>query len=270
MGGEEELLASSCSECCLKTTYFEDRCMHLMFNPARLFLGSIGKRHAKKRRIDLSVVFGEGTEHEEHRLVGPDEYPFLLAMPLLPPPGFLCGQQRARNFQDIQPIEIWNQAWPQAAERSERLSLADPLRREVSIITDIPLGSFYKFLAKIAHAMAIMHFGPRAFIPVLPEVILGERDKVGVGPYYVGGAYIASGERVISIRRVQPVTHAFRFSDERYDDGLYLVAKIQLFVNANAPVYDVIVGRETGEPPSPYPLVRQRSGGKPLAPPLQR
>jgi hypothetical protein len=252
LGGREQLLGASCPACAKVTQYFEDQCIHQVFDPIRRTLDSAGKRHAKTRRRTFSVVYGPGTATEERRYVSIEDHPAALLMPIIPPPGIIDGERRDRGLADIR-VDWWLGWQGETVQRAERLERADSEKRQLGVPYSTPMGSFYKFLAKIAHATATAHYGLDAFSPFLPEVILGQRNKVGVGPYFIGCAYFASGERITSIRRREPpYTHVLRFNEERCGAETYLVARMQLFANIEAPVYEAIVGSMTGGAAKPY------------------
>jgi hypothetical protein len=89
-----------------------------------------------------------------------------------------------------------------------------------------------RFLAKIAHAMAVAEYGLDAFEPWLPKFILGQDDCAM--HYYVAGhenKTVASGaDHMVSLGTWE-------------DDGLRIGATVRLFCNYGGPNYEIAVGK---------------------------
>jgi len=89
-----------------------------------------------------------------------------------------------------------------------------------------------RFLAKIAHAMAVARYGIDAFEPWLPNFILG-KDHCAMH-YYVAG----HENKTCDQKGIHKVTLG-----TWEDDGMRIGARIRLFCKWGTPDYEVAVGR---------------------------
>lgn len=103
----------------------------------------------------------------------------------------------------------------------------------------IKLGSihthnFTRMLAKIAHSYSIAEFGPNAFSPLLPELVLGNTP---LASYLVGGD--KSGVQLLD---TEPCLHNVYRQDCLSNGVEYILVAIRLFAFVGMPRYHVVVG----------------------------
>jgi len=106
--------------------------------------------------------------------------------------------------------------------------------------------AWFRFIAKIAHGLAVKRWGLGGFLPLLPPTILGEREDHW---NYVGGCPEGlEGEGVHVIQSYGIHIHAF---DQISKEGAeFALVKIRLFSNAKGlPTYQAVAGLLPGYDP---------------------
>jgi hypothetical protein len=93
-------------------------------------------------------------------------------------------------------------------------------------------GDLMRLMAKIAHAMAAAEYGLEAFVPWLPDYILGKDDAYP--HYYVSGRVDETVDR-LGDHRISLGTWG--------NDGVRIGVAVRLFCCYASPVYEVAVGK---------------------------
>lgn len=237
LGGDDEILSSSCQTCAGITSEFERRCLRGFFAEARAFLGAYGHRRVDTRPQEFPVALT--TPQGQVKVDVPlADNPFWLMMLTMPPPGFLVGRPKEadKNGISCHPVMISEPG------RNEKLAAVARTRAgttQAQQTVTVDPGAFWKLLAKVAHCYAVAYRGYGSFRPFLTEFIRG-CDEQG-GPHFVGGAYSAEGLPIESLGS-SPGLHEARISEISDGHRNVLVVRLQLFAPLRPPVYDVVAG----------------------------
>lgn len=225
LGGTQTLLKASCSSCATKTGEVERRVLRECWGGFRWVLG-MPTRHKDERPTEASAEVRHGDEWHEVSLPV-SQYTGAAAFPVFrEPPAY-------RGFEDPELRWDWirtvlaTDGTPSTADTPAVRAGADGYR--------IPVGfdpkAIARMIAKIAHGYAVDFYGLDAFVPYLPSAILGDTDDIGRWVGSPGATVFADAPNE---------GHRIRVGDDANTTGI--IAGIQLFANAGAPEYFVVVG----------------------------
>ena len=223
LGGEIELLDSSCKECAKITSKFERALLRGQLWRARLALGFKSRRKHRDAPTHTTVEFElDGNTSEEQ--VQREHGPAVVTFPVFPPPRLITGDSTAGvSVAGIVGIAFGKDPKQLALERGAT---------KIAFTDNTSPYQFAQLLAKIALGMAtatgaIQHLtGPSP----LREIILGTNPNVGD---YVGS--------MTDELRAFP-GHLHRIAIFVDATSGYLVADVQLFAESTSPRYAVIIG----------------------------
>jgi len=243
MGGTLVLPSASCSVCRDITSAFERNFQRDMYGPTRAFWRLYGKRRKKERPESFPVEVDHRMRTVDAAL---DEYPYILVMPLLDPPGLLFDRPiNPYEFPDLrQPGRLWRWKLNDADSRAQQL-LNKHAAENIYPSQRIYLTDFFKMIAKIAHGFAIAQKGYNPAVRyLLPGLIRAPKGAVTNGAtYLVGTAHNQNGTRVV----VAPTTAACNLSVmiATPPDLLHQIVtvRVQLFAWLGTPVYEAVVYR---------------------------
>jgi hypothetical protein len=154
----------------------------------------------------------------------------LLALPVLPPPTILTGEEPVV----LKKLDIFYFYTESLKNFAVKLQASRIRTENVS-----PL-NVARFIAKIAHSQACAVIGLNNFEPLLIDLILGNSDSFAP---FVGSE---KGDEFKSTH-----THEIDFDLFESDIDLkkYIVGTVRLFANLGAPIYFAVVGEiKTQEP----------------------
>jgi hypothetical protein len=234
MKGRWTLREASCDACREITKKFEDACLRRMFGPARYSRGITSKRHKDEHPTELPV-WAEVNGVYRVQQIPLAEHPTVLFMEAFNPPGLFSGRSAsdsARNY--IAGIWAENKAFAEA-KTAEELQRFYPEGAKILINGEFNPFMMARMLAKIAHGVAVFHYGLDGFRPFLLDIISGKDLRETF--YYVGG------EPNMSVKDTTPLKIGCGI--ERTTG--YITVSIRLFANLGAPVYMVAVGDPTQE-----------------------
>lgn len=229
---------ASCAKHSDLTSYIERVTLRGMFAAVREHYGYHGKR--RKQRPQLYVGFENADGTIEQQPVSLFEHPYILAMPVMAPPGILVGRAREAGFPPGMSFRIHTH--DAARRRMAELSRRDPQQR--NIYTPLDAGNLTKFLAKVGYCFAVF-FMKTEFEPLVLDLILSPRGDAVLGPYFVGGPFTQPGAVPFPLPMERQMSTVVRL--ERVGATVYVIARIQLFNSRGMPVYDVVVGHSTEE-----------------------
>ncbi|HEX2763832.1 MAG TPA: hypothetical protein VHM92_08355 [Allosphingosinicella sp.] len=233
LGGWWVLPKGSCHECSRITSAYEGAVQRTMFGPLRMMFEMPTRRPRERpAKLPLKVQFtrdGEWTYVDVDR----DIYPFLVLLPILTLPDEIKGKTRegdrraaAKNY------------WVRAAsvqggfdDRCHHLAAELGVHQIMPTATS-DANSFFRVLAKIAHAYTVAELGSGAFTPFLLPMICDGRTDEAV--QYVGG--------IKHTEAAAAVLHQAWIAPYPPDPGLVTV-RVRLLACLATPTYVVAVGR---------------------------
>jgi hypothetical protein len=224
LNGPWKLLEASCGKCATITSRFETAILKTTFDAVRIAL-DFPSRNKKERPSQLPLSIERGGR-QEVVYIPAEEYPAVIVMPHLEPPGYLIGTEDTDlRVTGSTGVQIGG---PPIAEVGKKLSAQ-------SISTSAgfdPVDAFARLLAKIAYGCAVAATGCDLSrfddVYVLP-MILGRSDDIG---RWVGGSNDDQPAAKADLHKVKFFII----------DGEFRV-HVRLFAQFNAPEYVVVVGR---------------------------
>ena len=221
LGGDWILPKASCRRCATVTGEVERYCQREMFRTCRVRM-SLPSRAGHPDTLPLDVIGPDGRRLRHD--VPADEAPMALLGFRFPEPGLLRGLPPTENFEGTVIAKPFDEAAWKTRPQGTRFKIG-----EFNMLT------FARMLAKIAHAYMVAARGLDAFLPYLPDLILGRSTTA---PYWVGGdPQPLSPEEALH--------HVFRQDCLRAGRIYHLVA-VHLFAVADMPRYHVVVGEPDG------------------------
>lgn len=239
LGGSKTLLDASCPKCQATTQAIEDTCLRTFFGEARIAM-AYPSRRKKQRPQTLSarrLPSGESVE------IPVDEWPLIVGLPRMPTAGALRMAKADNPALDVLPDGFWVHR-----PTDERL-LATMRKFDVHELSSgaIETTKFARFLAKVAHSVAVHDFGLDGFDPFLTDYIITGRGGVN---YWVGGRR-QDDPPVPTTCDIHPMVSSV---------GTILVY-IRLFAHLGAPTYHVVTGhRRPGPLPKNYVHAPPKAG----------
>ena len=241
LGGKIELLEASCSHCAKETTKLETYIGRNLWFNARTKLGFPTRR--KKDRPDHLTVVGKDGQLIP---IPATAYPALLPLLWFPLPSVLTGQ--VSESVEIK-VSIFQMAGAGPSdvgvEQFEIRGSIDPIR-------------YGRFIAKIAHGMAVLRLGLNGFDPVLNDIIVNpQKAKMDDLFRFVG----SQQETTPPASLPQGVSHSSTpLRNNDHAGQSWICEEIQLFSNWGQPMaeghtigtprYLVVIGKPKGLTPS--------------------
>ena len=225
LGGVAVLPEASCASCRDKTSEVERHCARDMFGVLRI-KGGYPTRRPAQRPTKLPIVFR--LDGQEAAIDVPiDQYPDILVMPHFPQPGMLRGAALSTSWEGGVIIA--------QTQKPTRMVGAD----EAVVSSYLNPWTFTRFLAKIAHGLAVLRYGVDGFRPLLIDHILaGDRHA----PHLIGG-------HTQSYLPDEGTEHDLAMYTLTSDQGdRMIVAQIRLFAYRKTPTYTVVTGIALCEP----------------------
>jgi hypothetical protein len=228
--GRDFLPDASCEACRLITGEFdgfEGKVLQSsMMWPLRVHMGIRNRKHRRRTTVPVRAIEADGSRYKKE--IDPAELPIRALLPIFDRPGLLLDKAHGET------------ASPTRLELSiigdgEKLKTPSEMMRH-GIVADLPVSSFVRMIAKIAHCFAVGNYGLEGFIPLLPNVVLGQDDD----PYhYVGCA-------LDQVPEPSPELHWMTI--EEIDDGMFplIIVRIRLFAFSGSPIYEVVAGKSFG------------------------
>ncbi len=227
MGGRTILPKASCAECEKVTHAFEGHTAFRYFNDVRWQNDMPSRRRRSKRPSALPAVVGDGACRTDLPLADHPSLGYLLD---LANPGIFRGVEPTDVFKDVTVHSFV--AVPDLEGRIARLP-----DQSITYSGELPVGAFFRTLAKIGHALAVGERGIDGFSPFLTDYIL-----TGNGPaaHFIGGTY-GTG-----VPPPDDMLHRLGTEIVLHEGRELVVARIRLFAYAGTPVYTVVVGDASG------------------------
>jgi HNH endonuclease len=211
---------ASCRSCAKIVNVFETYVLRGTLMDARRHFDLKGRKHQKSPQPERRLGrFKEDGSFERWEPVNPVDDPVFVAFPMLSPPSIVLGQQATTGF-TVHGINTYS-----TAQSSALLKKAG---RGAAKVQPIRFDYFARFLAKIAHGVAVAELGDALVDRFLPEIILGQ----GETPSHYIGSWLSEGEAADTL-------HSLSIGSA---DG-YVAVDIRLLANTNAPSYLVVAGR---------------------------
>ena len=236
LGGRWVLPNGSCQECSRVTSAFEGVVQRTMLGPLRMMLDMPTRRRRERpETLPLKVQLtpgGEWTFIDVDRSV----FPFLIILPVLTLPDEITGKQREGERRAAAKT-YWIRAPAVDGGFDDRCR---DLATELGVHQIMPTAtsdaeSFFRLLAKIAHAFAVAELGLEAFEPFLLSMIRDAKTDDAVR--YVGGIERTEG--------AAPALHQAWIVAYTPKPDLVTV-RIRLLACLGTPTYAVVVGRKRG------------------------
>lgn len=225
LGGTQTLLKASCRTCATKTGEVERRVLKESWGGFRWVLG-MPTRRPKERPVEVPVEVRHGAEWHEVMLPV-SKYTGAAAFPVFREPPAFRGSEEA----DL----VWDAIRTVTASAGTTTTDDTPAGRAGADGYRIPVAfdpkAMARLLAKIAHGYAVDFFGLDSFEAYLPPAILGDSDDVGRWVGSPGASLFAD-----------PPNEGHRIRIGTAGETRRIIAGIQLFANAGAPEYFVVVG----------------------------
>jgi hypothetical protein len=216
---EHILPEASCAPCQkIITEEFEQYVLRTLLGLPRAAFGIKSRRKKPAPLPSIRVRRPDGRVYRLHFEEGP---PPIIFMPVWPTPYTLQGKPAPDSFAGA------NWAW-------QPKGTLEQLGADAIISESIEPMKFARFLAKIAHGLAVAKFGTEFFNPWLQEIILG-RDERFI--HFVGGSL-----EVRPAESESAILMGFWPYQSSTNGPDLLVAHIRLFPMLGAPDYVVIVG----------------------------
>ncbi|MBI9045936.1 MAG: hypothetical protein JEZ06_15695 [Anaerolineaceae bacterium] len=224
LGGKLILPKSSCPNCSLITSQFEQFCLRPFFGNPRMVL-DLPTRLPKERpkKAPMEYIGADGKRHKSP--ISLEEVPLIILGFNFPEPRFLMGLPPTEEVEgDLVARYIDN-------EIQKRFLDSD--------VKQIKLGSvnillFSRMIAKIAHSFAISQLGYGTFNPFLTDLILGNFSQYST---FVGGY-----KNQDNLKFPEVPLHYIYMKDISFKNNDYISVVINLFAFADMPTYQVIVG----------------------------
>jgi len=232
LGGVSILPEASCRDCEKITSYLEGYCANEIFGTLRVQAG-LPTRRPRNRPTHLPTYFDIDGQFHRH-LVIPRASLISFVMHHLPEPGIMRLRLPTNSFDFVQEKVISvNQSkfmfGVVASKLGARGAIAYGKRNSPFV--------FARMMAKIAHAYCIAESALNGFRPLLPDIILGNSDKI---PYLVGS--MPEPEPVRKVPRGIKSYHHLRLGIARLPTRELRIAHIRLFATLPTPTYTVIAG----------------------------
>lgn len=227
LNGEFVLGKATCENCRKKTEDIERRVLRTSMRGMRIAAG-MRTRHRQELPATLPAQVRRGRVWHDVDLPI-NQYTGGAILPLFGPPTETVGGPDPGGL--VAKGSFVLTATPSGADTS--LSVATRAGGEAyRVLTAVDLTAFARLIAKIAHGYAVDFFGLDGFEPNLPPAILGDAGDIH---RWVGSPassmFDAPAER----------GHRVRVGVDRR--GTTVIAAVQLFADAGAPEYFVVVGR---------------------------
>ena len=173
---------ASCLRCAKATAKLEGYAARRIFLDIRIEHG-FPTRRPKERPTHLPLIesFLPSPERAPIRLVPAKDYPGMLMLPVLQPPGIVRG--RGANVGSKGTIFIANITSDDRQERLKEKGIAGKMYREIRP------DYFLRFLAKIATGFAVAALGLDGFVSTVANVILRHDDVMrrDTNPFFWAG-----------------------------------------------------------------------------------
>ncbi len=246
LGGIHVLRAASCLSCAKITSAFERAVSRRMLGNFRVRLNfPTGHKNERPKTLPvinlnhpdvaaaahaaLSAGKTEFSVKVEPLEIEPGDYPPSIELPQFPQPKVLRGLPKSP---DVYPMKqsVWGYEDVDALNRL-RIKHGSVARYPHKI----PVLSFVRMLAKIAHCGAVSGYGLDAFRPLLLDLILGRTNDF---TNFVGGELSQQPKEVGQYRMT------FSFQQRRW--RWFLCAHFRLFPELCSPLYHIVVGEIDG------------------------
>lgn len=226
LGGKAKIPLATCKSCERITSKFEHHCAEKMLRPAITHLGIRGR--AKVKRTNLPVRVGESPDSQRLKIPLSD-HPGMLWMFIFSVPTILLGINSAeppvgRLF--MRPLHA------DIARRLDSIRLRHSKFNLINKPFDAP--QFARLLAKIAHCYLVAELGLDGFKPLLPRIILNDKEDDHL-LNYVGTHPI----RAATCKELHSISYSLEKST---NDEQYYVVHIRLFAQQDTPTHYVVTG----------------------------
>ena len=238
LGGKLELVGSSCGACARETTIIEAYMARTLWGNMRMKF-EFPSRRRNKRPKTAAVIAPDGTPID----LPISDYPAIAPMLWLNKPTILDGIHATPTY--TLSVRTF------MSEGAEPSDLGVP---NFGIPASLDHAKYMRFLAKIAHGMAVLRMGVDGFEPVLNNVIIKPSTTQMTDVYaFVGGR----PETEPPSETVKGIVHVLTPNWRRDVNGLdWLCEDIRLFSNwmqpstdepsFGSPQYVVVVGKPNG------------------------
>jgi hypothetical protein len=219
-GGVSALPRASCPECAQATSSFEQHCARNIFGPLRTV-------HEYPARKQIQIAADDQTEGRE--IVSEDRSVPPIHVPSWAPPGIITNRSRTPGLEGLT-SHLVKSSVKDESEPVTRLGVfesGEPLHFDA-----VP---FARFLAKLAHVMAVAEYGLGSFKPYLSDLIRGVDNCPG---FLVGGAPEAFTRQALR-------DHEGEIGIYEHDGSTFLLAQIRLFGFLGLPTYVAVIGEPT-------------------------
>lgn len=147
-----------------------------------------------------------------------DEHPNTIMLPKFGPPGLLWGLQPSSTF-TLTGVSVYRD--PDAPNPSVT-------GRQAAEFQPFSPDAICRSIAKISHAAAVAEFGFDAFLPMLPDIILGRNSNIS----HLVGSTLTRGRRREALHEIT-----------LFVSRGHLLAKVQLFAKYGLQPFLAVVGR---------------------------
>jgi hypothetical protein len=229
LGGKLELPEASCQKC-------EDI-------TGRLVEGDVLLRTLKALRMHLKIRGKSGSSkptalplritnngHDEIKQIPIEDYPVILNMPAMGPPGIFFGGPGGNQMVSGFRIVMLNYNEQKIRKTYGIQSFASP---------HWDTHMLFRMLAKIGYSFAVAELGLKNFRPLLTDMILNGTQELF---NHIGG------EPNLARDPPSEALHELGLGYQRANGKDYVVARVRLFAKQHGPIYYVVVGESLERP----------------------
>lgn len=236
LGGRWLFPKASCRTCARITGAYEGVCLRTILGPLRMYF-DLPSRRKKERpgKLPLQVKYHAGDAEWSILEVERREYPFLILLPVLPPPDETTGLRPVgERGAKVQRLWIRGASFNHGIHRH-----LDELAARLGVAAINPTATFsapefFHMLAKMAHAFAMAELGEANFEPFLYPILRGDFSE---SRRFIGGIEVTE-PAAADLHQMHILT------DPEIPERLVCV-RIRLFACLETPTYLVVAGRRS-------------------------
>lgn len=236
LGGRWLFPKASCRICARISGAYEGVCQRTILGPLRMYFDLPTRRKkARPEKLPLQVKYQADDTDWTIIEVDQREYPFLILLPILPPPDEITGLPSVgERGAKVQQLWVRGASFDHGIHRH-----LDELAARLGVAAINPTATFsapefFHMLAKMAHAFAAAELGTARFEPLLQPILTGDFSECRG---FIGGVQ-ATEPSASDLHQMSILT------DSSIPERLVCV-RIRLFACLETPTYLVVAGRRS-------------------------